>query len=123
MTITIDNTSESLQSPAIIGKQNEIINVLSPSVNTAKGEKAATASWDNEGAFDLGSSHNYVFVDIYVSENAYIILNNIETEPTINGAIYAGGITHRLPCRDLQYIHYKRAADTNSDIYVSAWGN
>lgn len=123
MTITIDNTSESLQSPAIIGKQNEIINKLSPTVNVAKGEKTATVSWDNEEPFDLGSGHDYVFIDIYVSENTYLILNSIESAPTINGAIYTGGMTHRLPCRDLQYIHYKRSGDADSEIAVSAWGN
>ena len=66
-------------------------------------------NWDEQA---LGE--DAVFVDVWLTQDAYLIVKASDTSPTNVPAGYAGGLTHRIPCKNMTYLHYKQVSSSGT---------
>ena len=83
--------------------------------------KTAGSSWDGGGALALANGTELLHV--HVSEDAYLVPSTSASAPAgNNGAVYAGGQTHVIPCRAMDYLHHKRAGDSDATVTATCFG-
>jgi hypothetical protein len=89
--------------------------------NTPLGNKTAnSATWDNDSG-ELSIPANTIELHVYCEGRMYLVVDSSTNDPSAAGAIYAGGITHRLPVSGQTKLHYKNAESSDvQKIYATA---
>jgi len=108
------------------GNLATLLAALSPPAQATVGTGTVATTWDNGG--DNGIAFNGVvtlpyFIDVALSVDTYIALDTAATQfAGTTGAWYAGGLTHRIPCRGKTHVHHKRVGTADGTIFVSVYG-
>ncbi len=86
-----------------------------------------TDAWNSGGTgieltADLTDLHG---VDIALDENAFLLITTTAASPTVNGAFYVGGLTHRfLFSSEVGFLHVRnQGAGANVTVNITAVGH
>jgi len=63
------------------------------------------------------------FVHVHPSVDCYIVLNTSSTKyEGTPGAVYTGGLTHKIECRGMTHIHQKALGASAGSVYLTVYG-
>jgi hypothetical protein len=132
VTATASDANAALYASQALAQAVTTYKALSPPVAVPLGRRVTEANFF-DSAFDPNLSvavtlpTGTVSVDVWCSEDTLISTDSNATltslpllqDPNAWPAVYAGGLTHRIPCRSSTRMHY-RALTTVGELYVTA---
>jgi len=107
--------------------EGALLRAIRPKVITTFAKKDVATAWDDDSdELDLESgdiaTEGVQFVHVECTEDVFLVFNGLTANPTVDGVLYIGDVTHEIPCAGKRYLHYKRGS-ADGTLTVTAFGN